>query len=108
MMISALSQSLSALTLLGKTMNTIARQVAGVQSMESPGIGVLQETEAGPIGPEKNDRQALASKDGLQGCLSCLSQALPKALLTERFYQSNLTMIRVEDEMLGSLLDTIE
>lgn len=34
-----------------------------------------------------------------------LGEELPRLMLTKRYYQANLKLIRTEDEMLGSLLD---
>jgi hypothetical protein len=108
-MITAFSQSLSALNRLGKTMTTIARQVANPRSIDPTETKVLPVKEAIHDMAEKNLHRASIPKSGHQRSgLLCLTQAIPKAILTERFYQSNLRMIEMEDEIFGSLLDIIQ
>jgi flagellar hook protein FlgE len=36
-----------------------------------------------------------------------LGEEIPQTMLTQRGYEANLTMVRVSDEMLGSLLDIL-
>lgn len=64
---------------------------ATVRTIDTPGPTVLEQTPEG---------QQLVEKSNVD-----LSREIPNLMMSRRFYQANLKTIKVEDEMLGSLLD---
>lgn len=62
-----------------------------VERINVPGPQVLEQTNNGFESIEKSNVE--------------LSEELPRLMITKRYYQANLKMIKTEDEMLGSLLD---
>ena len=114
-MISAMNSSLSALQAFSKKTESIADNVANVNSdgfkktrvtlredgqnnvtplvsrIENPGPLVYEQTADGEILVEKSNVD--------------ISEELPEMILTRRFYQANIKMVQIQDDMLGSLLD---
>jgi flagellar basal-body rod protein FlgC len=72
-----------------------AQETQGVQVMaqqaQTPGPMVYEPTSGGEILVEKSNVE--------------LSEELPEMMLGRRFFQANLKIVQVVDEMLGSLLD---
>ena len=117
-MISACSGSISALFAFGKKMAVIANNVANSQSdgfrksrtvlTESPVKGVSAEAMI----IESQGNLAYGEKEGKESVRKIsnvdLSQEISHSLLTKRYYQANLRVITVKEEMSESLLDIIE
>ena len=65
--------------------------VANVEKIETPGPLALEQTQ---------DGEKLIEQSNVE-----LSEELPNLMLSRRFFQANLKVIETEDEILGSLLD---
>ncbi|MEW6429034.1 MAG: flagellar basal body rod C-terminal domain-containing protein [Thermodesulfobacteriota bacterium] len=79
-----------------KTRVTLAEGQGGtvqaqVERVETPGPLLLEQTAAGAELVEKSNVD--------------LGEELPEMLLTRRFFQANVKVLRTGDEMLGTLLD---
>ena len=79
-----------------KTRVTLAEQepqgvTANVQKIETPGPLVIEQTK---------DGEKLVEQSNVE-----LSEELPNLMLSRRFFQANLKVIETEEEILGSLLD---
>jgi len=74
---------------------------------EGPGGGVEVHIDRvdtpGPIIQEIEDNQYVAKEMSNVD----LGEEIPQTMLTQRGYESTLTMVKVSDEMLGSLLDIL-
>ena len=114
-MISGIHSALSGLTAIQKKMESTANNVANLNTdgykktrvtlhaQEPQGIqAVAQQSQTpGPIVYEQTpEGESLVEKSNVE-----LTEELPTMMLSRRFFQANLKIVRVEDEMLGSLLD---
>jgi len=114
-MISGIHSALSGLTAIQKKIEATANNVANintdgykktrvtlheqepqgvqavVQQIQAPGPMVYEQTTGGEVLIEKSNVE--------------LSEELPSMMLSRRFFQANLKIVQIEDEMLGSLLD---
>jgi len=114
-MISGIHSALSGLTAIQKKMESTANNVANLNTdaykktrvtlhaQEPQGIqAVVQQIQTpGPIVYEQTpEGESLVEKSNVE-----LTEELPTMMLSRRFFQANLKIVRVEDEMLGSLLD---
>lgn len=114
-MISAINSSLSALHAFTKKTESIADNTAnintdgfkktkvtmheGMQNNVIPQISRIN--TPGPLVYEQTaEGESLVEKSNVE-----ISEELPEMMITRRFYQANIKMVQIEDEMLGSLLD---
>lgn len=114
-MISGIDSTLSALQAIGKKTESVANNMANVNTdgfkktkvtlhegsqqsvvshvrkVETPGPMVYEQTANGSELVEKSNVE--------------LTEEIPQMMLNQRFYEANIKMVQVQDEMLGSLLD---
>ena len=114
-MISAMNSSLSALAAFARKQESVAANTANVNTdgykktrvtIESDVAGTVQPqvsrvetpgplvSQPGPAGEE------LVEKSNVE-----IAEEIPQAMLNSRFYQANLKVMQLSDDMLGSLLD---
>ncbi|MFA7384427.1 MAG: flagellar basal body rod C-terminal domain-containing protein [Desulfurivibrionaceae bacterium] len=114
-MISGIHSALSGLTAIQKKIEANVNNVANVntdgykktrvtlQEQEPQGTQVVaqQIQTPGPLVPEQTSLgETMVEKSNVE-----LSEELPSMMLSRRFFQANLKIVQVQDEMLGSLLD---
>lgn len=113
----SVNSSLSALRAYATKMAVSANNVANWQSegfkksrallLEGPGgsveVHIDRVNTPGPIVQDIEDDQYVAKEMSNVD----LGEEVPQTILTQRGYEANLTMVRVSDEMLGSLLDIL-
>ena len=114
-MISAINSSLSALQAFAKKTESIAHNTANVntdgfkktkvtlhQGAENSVVPQVSRIDTpGPLVYEQTaEGETLVEKSNVE-----ISEELPEMMLTKRFFQANVKMVQIQDEMLGSLLD---
>ena len=114
-MINGISTSLSGLTSLQKKNESIANNVANINTdgfkktrvtlQEEVPQGVTTNTSMvdnpGPLALEQTpEGETLVEKSNVE-----VSEEIPQQLMTRRLFQANIKTIQVYDEMLGNLLD---
>ena len=114
-MIVGMYSSISGLRAFEKQLDSIADNVANVNTdgfkktrvtlYEGKPLGVTPQVERistpGPrVYENTGNGQETVEKSNVD-----LGEELPRLMLTKRYYQANLRLIRTEDEMHGSLLD---
>ena len=114
-MVSGIHSALSGLLAFQKKVDSIANNVANVNTNEFKKTRVtlanqdpqgvkanVQKIETpGPLAVEQTpDGEKLVELSNVE-----LSEELPNLMLSRRFFQANLKVIETEEEMLGSLLD---
>ncbi len=114
-MISAINSSLSALHAFTEKTESIADNTANVNTDGFKKTRVtLHEGEQNSVVPQVNRintpgpivyEQAADGENLVEKSNVDLGEELPEMMLTSRFYQANIKMVQVEDEMLGTLLD---
>jgi flagellar hook protein FlgE len=116
-MISALSNTISALGAFGKKMGVIANNVANASSEGfKKSRAVLQEADSGGVKVEITRVEtpgpvvAEETTEGIQETeLSNvnLEEEIPNSLLTEKMFAANTKTVKTEEEMIGSVLDIL-
>ena len=116
-MISALNSTLSALRAFVTKLGVAADNVANVNTDGfKRNRAVLHEDYNGGVRVElSRDESPGLRHDGIEDGEKIeketsnvdLTKEIPDLILTKRAYQANLKTIEIQDEMLGSLLDTI-
>lgn len=111
-MIPIISSNLSALRAFGKKMAVIANNVANIKSegfkksravlkggpVNEVSVDITRIKTPGPLIPvEEDDKTDFKETSNVE-----LSQEIPEASLTKRYYQANLAVVDEEDEMLGT------
>ena len=114
-MISGINSTLSAMYGFQKKMESVADNTANVNTdgfkktrvtlHEGAGQSIVPqvnriETPGPLIHEQTSEGSELVEKSNVE-----LTEEIPQMMLTRRFYQANIKMLQVEDEMLGSLLD---
>jgi len=114
-MISGIHSALSGLTAIQKKIDANANNVANLDTdgykktrvtlhgQEKQGIqAVVQQIQTpGPVVSEQTPMgEAMVEKSNVE-----LGEELPSMMLSRRFFQANLKIVQIQDEMLGSLLD---
>jgi flagellar basal-body rod protein FlgC len=115
-MISAINSSLSALAAFAKRQESVAANTANVNTDGFKKTRVtLESAVAGTVRPQVSRvdtpgplvyEQGPAGYEMVEKANVEIAEEIPQAMLNSRFYQANLKMMRVADEMVGSLLDT--
>jgi flagellar basal-body rod protein FlgC len=116
-MLSSVGSTLSALKAFGTKTRTIANNVANVntegyqkkRSVMVEGrhadvkINTHEDHRPGPVNPEFGrhplEAQQLSNVD--------IAEEMSQSVIAQRSYEANLKMLTTQDEMMGSLLDTI-
>lgn len=116
-MISALSNSMSALRAFGKKMGVIADNVANAHSEGfKKSRALLQEGDPGGVRAaitQVNTPGAMVVDGEAEGMpvreLSNvhLEEEIPQVLLTEKLFAVNVKVVKTEEEMVGSVLDIL-
>ncbi len=116
-MVFSVSSTLTAIKAFSEKMGVIANNIANVETegfkksrailTEGPrsdvSVEISQVDTPGPTVVEVNEGQAtnkeLSNVD--------LAEEIPQSIIAQRGYEANLTVIKTQDEMLGSVLDTV-
>lgn len=116
-MISGMSNTVSALTALGKKMGVTANNVANANSDGfKKSRAILQEGAAGGVDVEITRVESpgpLVTEQTTEGHETkelsnvTLEEEIPQALLTEKLFAANTKVLQVEEEMIGSVLDIV-
>ncbi|MDH3359274.1 MAG: flagellar biosynthesis protein FlgC [Desulfobulbaceae bacterium] len=114
-MINGISASLSGLMSLQTKNESIANNVANIETDEFKKTRVTMKDETpqgvstnisrintpGPLVHEQTpDGEALVEKSNVE-----LTEEIPQQLMTRRYFQANIKTVQAYDEMLGNLLD---
>ena len=114
-MISGINSTLSAMQAFQKKMESVADNTANVNTdgfkktkvtlHEGTGRSIVPqvhriETPGPQVYEQTSEGSELVEKSNVE-----LTEEIPQMMLNKRFYQANIKMLQVEDEMLGSLLD---
>jgi flagellar hook protein FlgE len=115
-MVSALSSTVSAINALDKKMAVISNNIANSESDgfkksradlkegDSGGVevNITQVNTPGPtVTVDENNTTVEKEMSNVD-----LAEELPQSMITQTGYNANLKMVKTQDEMLGTLLDT--
>ncbi len=114
-MISGINSSLSALNAFAKKQESAADNIANVNTDSFKKSRVtLQAGEQGAVVPQVTKiatpgplvyEQTATGYEMVEKSNVEMSEEIPQAMLNRRFYQANIKMVQIADEMVGSLLD---
>lgn len=114
-MISGINSSLSALNAFSKKQESIADNTANVNTDGFKKSRVtLQEGQGETVVPQVTRietpgplayQQTTSGYELVERSNVEISEELPQAMLNKRYYQANIKMVQIADEMIGSLLD---